>query len=199
MPEHTDPAIPVDGLFRSDDGFPHREILVVCGDDLHHFLGGIVETHEVLDDVEQTFLRKHAVNHGAPRRGLRSGIIAIHRLPSRVTVLIRRNRANPGLGHIAHHAKHVGHEQARYLLHVLAQLQVSVRSVRLLARRGLQLEQHQRHAIHENDDVGTFLGIFHERPLVHDVEIVVLRIVEIKQPNDVIALFLAVKEVHFNS
>ena len=31
------------------------------------------------------------------------------------------------------------------------------------------------------------------------MEIVVLGIVEIKQPNDVITLFLAVKEVHFDS
>lgn len=126
MPEHANLAIPIDGLIRSDDGFPHREILVVCGDDLHDLLGGIVEAYEVLDDVEQPFLREHAVNHGAPCRGLRSGIVAVNRLSSHVTVLVGCDRADPGLGHIAHHAEHVGHEHARYLLHVLAQLQVRV-------------------------------------------------------------------------
>ena len=83
--------------------------------------------------------------------------------------------------------------------HVISQLKIRLGSVRFLSRGTLQLEQHKRHAIHENNHIGTFFGILHEGPLVHNMKIIVIGIRVIKQIDYVVAIFLPVKEMHFNT
>ncbi len=199
VPEHADLAVARHGLLGALDGLAHAEVLVVGGEDLHGPVIAVVEADEVLDQVEQARLGHHAVEHRLPGRRLGLGVVAVGRLPRHVAVLVGGDGSHAGLGHVAHHAESVRDEQAGDVVHVVAQLQVGVGGVCLLTRGRLQLEDDQRHTVHEGDDVRALLGVLDERPLVHDVEVVVFRVVEIEQPHDVVALLLAVEEAHLHA
>ena len=132
--QHADLTVALDGLRGPLDGLAHAEVLVVGGEDLDNPAVGVVEAHEVADYVEQSLLGKHAVEHRLPRRGLGLGVVPVHGFPGHEAVLVRRDGAHPCLGHVTHDAEDVGDEHAGDLAHVLTELLVGVRRIRLLAR-----------------------------------------------------------------
>ena len=196
VPEHADLAIACHRLHGAVGRLAHREVLVVPSEYLHNALGRVVKADEVVHDVDEALLAEHAVEHRLPVGVRRSRVVAVHALPGDVAVLLGRNGAHARLGEVAHHAEGVRHEQAGDVLHVVAQLLVGVARVGLLARRALQLKHDERHAVHEHDDVGPLLGVLDEGPLVHHVEAVVQRVPVVQEVDDVVALLLAVVEVH---
>ena len=124
------------------------------------------------------------------------GVIAIRGLPSHIAIFVGGNRSNPGLAHVAHDAENIGDEQRGDVLHVISQLKVRLRCICFLSRRALKLEQHKRHAVHENNHIGTLLGVLHKSPLVHNMEIVVVGIRVVEQVNYVVAIFPPVKKMY---
>ena len=157
MPEDADFAVSGYGLLGAFDCLPHAEVLVVRGKDLDRFIAGIAEANEVLDDVEQPTLLHHAEQHCLEVRVLGVRVVAVDRLPRCIAVLVSCNCADTRLRHIAHDAEHVGNEHSRDVMHIVAQLKIRIRGVHLFARRALQLEDDERHAVHEGDDVGPLL------------------------------------------
>ena len=199
VPEHAYLAVSAHGLHGAVGRLAHREVLVIPGEYLHDALGRVVEADEVVHDVDKALLAEHAVEHSLPIGVRRSRVVAVHALPGDVAVLLGRDGAHARLGQVAHHAEGVRHEQAGNVLHVVAQLLVGVARVGLLARRALQLEHDERHAVHEHDDVGPLLGVLDEGPLVHHVEAVVQRVLVVQEVDDVVAFLLAVVEVHLHA
>ena len=63
MPEDAQPALPLLAFAHRRDGPVHAEELVVAGEDLLRFAGGIVEDDEVLDEVDEIALAAHALQH----------------------------------------------------------------------------------------------------------------------------------------
>ena len=61
MPEHTDAAVTADSRLRALNGFVHREILVVAGEDLAVTALVLVETDEVAKYIEESPLLKHTL------------------------------------------------------------------------------------------------------------------------------------------
>ena len=135
MPEHACLAIAVHGMQGAVDRLVDAEVLMVCGENLRGSLFGLGEADEIAENVEQPFLREHAVKQGGPPDGDLVGdlrVIAVSGLPLHETILAGRDGTDAGIAHIGHHAERVIREQGRDDLHVVAQLQVGIRRVDVL-------------------------------------------------------------------
>ena len=199
VPEHAYLPIASHRLDGALCRLPHSKVLVVPREDFHHAVRRVAETDEVVNDVHEAFLGEHAVEHRSPvgMRGFR--IVSVNALPGDVAVLLRGNGADAGLREVAHHAEGVRNEHRGDVPHVVAQLLVGVARVGLLARGRLELEDDERNAVHEHDDVRTLRRVLHERPLVHHVEPVVQRVLVVQQVDDVVALLPAVEVAHLDA
>ena len=95
-------------------------------------------------------------------------ITPIYRLPLHKTVFTRRDR--PRLSHplIAHHTKSVINKERRNLLHIVTQLCISFRHVRILTRGRFELDHHQRQSIDKYDHIRTPYRVPIDRPLISD-------------------------------
>ena len=199
MPEHTNLTIASHGILRSLDGFVHGEVLMVARQYLIVLALVLAVANEVLDDVDESFLPEHTFEEHVVIHHLGALIHAVLRLPLHESVLARSNRASLRLRHVAHHAEHVVGEHRRNLLHVVLQLAICSAGVCLLPRWRLQLHQHHRQTIQEQNQVGTFLRLLHVGPLVHQQEVVSAHVLVIHQIHDVVLQFLAVVETHLDA
>ena len=63
-----------------------------------------------------------------------------------------------------------------------------------------QLEENERQSVHEYDNVGTLIrSPLNEGPLIYDMKIVAIGIIEVDETNDIVAVFLAVEPANFHA
>ena len=169
---------------------------MVAGQDL----GVLGEQDEVLQDIHQPRLGEHAVEWRLPVGELGGLVAAVGALPLHEARLVCGDGADLGRKHVADDTERVVGEKPWYLLLVVLDLLVCVGVVGLGTRRALQLEEHERQAVYEHDDVGALVGTALDvGPLVHDMELVALGVVVVHQPHDVGAILLAVVPAHLDA
>ena len=84
-------------------------------------------------------------------------------------------------------------------MHVVSDLSIGFRCVCLLARRTLQLHQHDRQSIQKKEYIRALIAVFNKSPLVGNNEGVVVRILIVNQINQSRAFFASDKIAHFNT
>ena len=189
MPEDTAPAIATNGLMHASKCLVHSEVLMIASKNLC-ILG---EQDEVLQDVDETRLGKHAVQGCFPIGELSCLVAAVNALPLYKARLVGGDGADFGVQHIADNAEGIVHKERRNLALVVLDLLIGIFIVSISASRRLQLEKHERQAIHEHDNVGPFVrSALDVGPLVYDMKLVALGIVEIYKAHDIVLIFLAI-------
>ncbi|MNF62263.1 hypothetical protein D3C84_439400 [compost metagenome] len=158
MPDH--PALMAAAGTRGGDhllnGGAHGVELVIAGNLLHQ-PAVILEQHEVAQVIEQ-----HLRRQGTPYQGFqlvelaqRVKIFAVDGAPVHEALGIGRQRAHAGFAAVGNHQNFVVLEQIRDLFLVGLDLVEGFAQVSLHIGRVLQLQQHQRQAVDEQDDVRT--------------------------------------------
>ena len=153
------------------------EVLVVAGKQLDQSAWTVLEGDEVLDQVEHTLLRAHAPDHRLQRDDAFLAL-GVDLLPLREELPARRDRPHLRLSAIREDDEAVGSEDSRDRVAVVAE--VVVVGVLEVLVRGLQLDEHERDAVDEPDEISTALVEVRVDPELGDEqEIVVLRMLPV--------------------
>ena len=192
MPEYA--ALAIGGVLGGGHRLFYREILVIPRQDLKCVLTVHVEADKIPENIQKPGFLKYPLKKCIKLGVCRVLIAAVPGFPLHEPVLAGGDGPGLGDGQVAHNADGVIDEQGRDLVHVVAQLPVGRRGVRLLTGGGFQLHHHQREAVHEQHHVQTLLGVLHHRPLVDDGEVVAGGVVVVDEVHQGGAL-LAVHEV----
>ena len=153
------------------------EVLVVAGEQLDEPTGQVLERDEVLDQVEEALLGAHAPDHRLQRdRAFLA--LGVDLLPLREELPARRDGPDLGLRAVGEDEESVRDEQVRDGVAVVAE--VVVVGVLQVAVRRLQLDEHQRDAVDEADQVGAPVVQVGVNPELGDEEeVVVLRVLPV--------------------
>ena len=137
------------------DGRPHRVELVVAGDLLDQ-AAVILEQHEEAQVVQQVGRCQHAAHKGLQlvERAERVDRVAVDRAPGHEALGVGRQRAQQRVGAVGDHQHLVVLEGVGDLFLVGLDLVKGLPDVGVRVGRVLQLDQHQRQAVDEQDDVG---------------------------------------------
>ena len=164
-------------LLHPGEGVVDTEVLVVAGEQLDEPTGQVLEDDEVLDQVEQAFLGAHAPDDRLQRD--RSFLaLGVDLLPLREELPARRDGPHLGLRAVGEDDEAVRGEQVRDGVAVVAE--VVVVGVLQVAVRRLQLDEHERDAVDEADQVGAPVVQVGVNPELRDEqEVVVLRVLPV--------------------
>ena len=144
---------------------------MVASEQLDEATGQVLEGHEVLDDVEQALLGAHAPDDRLQRH--RSFLtFGVDLLPLGEELPARGDGPDLGLRAVGQDQEPVRDEEVRDGVAVVAQV-VVVRMLQV-AVRCLQLDEHQRDAVDEADQVGTAVVQVGVNPELRDEEEVVV-------------------------
>jgi hypothetical protein len=155
---------------------------MVAGELLDDALGGVLEHHEAAHQLEEPALVEDAVEQREQLEGAgRDHLLAVDRAPRREPLEARADRADPGLA-VGDDQERVVGEQRRDLLLVGLELLVGVGQRRVLIPRVLELDHHQRQAVHHDDHVGAPVVVaLDDRELVDRHPVVLLGVVVVDQ------------------
>lgn len=172
------------------DGCVDRVELVIASDDLVQSAAVRVflEDDEVLQQIQKPLPLEDALHqHVQLQHGLRGVSFAVDRPPDLEPLLIRRQRADPGLQPVAHHEHGVVGQQRGDFRLVGLHLGVGGPDRRVFVGRVLQLDQGQRQTVDEDHDIGPPVVLsFDHRELLDRQPVVRIDVVEVDQP-DVVA------------
>ena len=185
VPEHA--AFTV-GFLRNPrllNGLAHSEVLMIACQHLETPLPAAGKENEVLQNIQQALLLKHALIKGIE---LGIGVVfiaAVLRLPLHEAIQPRGDGACLVGGEVADDTNRIVVEHGGDVLHVIADLAVCVFYARFVLRWAFQLHQHQRKAVDKEDDVrAAIVPIFNERELIDHIKCIQLRMRIVNQPDD---------------
>ena len=182
VPEHPDLALLLHGIECATERLVHGKILMVSPEYLPSLSVRLVKAKEVLYQVEQAGLVEDAMEEGMiVGYGVRF-VLAILGFPLHVALLLGGKGSRTGGEHIRNHIEAIVHEQARNLLLVRLDLIVGIILAHPLIGRRFQLHDHDGKPVEHHHQVASLGGKFFHRPLVHDAEIILFRMVIIRQP-----------------
>ena len=146
----------------------------------------VLEHDEMPDEVKKAAFIEHAaqqhfkLRHGGGRDGF-----AVNGAPRHEAFLVRADGADARLQAVGNNQHRVVDEQRRDLLLVGLKLLERLPDVGVFVRRIFQFDDTQRQAVDENHDVGAAVVLaFNHRELVHHQPVVVVRVIEINQPDN---------------
>ena len=123
-------------------------------------------------------------------------VAAVLGLPLHEAVFPGGDGAGLGGSEVAHHADGVVDEQRGDLVHVVAQLPVGVGGIGLLPGGGLELHDHQGHAVDKENHVRALFALLHHRPLVGHGKAVALRVGIVQKIDKLRALLPVDPDLH---
>ena len=182
MPEHACLLRPLrDSVPGRFNCLPDSVVLVVAGEDLVRLRAGLDEAHEVLQDVEEP-RRLEDASEEYTEVG-ESVLLAppVRGLPLHEAVFPAGDRADAGMHLVGDDAELVEHKRLGHVLHVVAELEVGIRDLGRLARRGLQLGDCHGKPVQQEEEVEPLVGETSHFPLAHDPERVSAPIREIHE------------------
>ncbi len=158
--------------------------LVIAGHFLEqHAAGVFLEDNEVVDKIEKTPFFKHTAKQDIQlwHRGRRNGL-ALDGAPWHETLFVGGDGADAGFQAVGDYQKGIVGEDRGDLLLVGLELVESIPDGGVFVGRVFQLEDGQRQAVYEDDDVGAavVLALDH-RELVHHEPVVGVRVLEIDE------------------
>mmetsp|Transcript_59150 Transcript_59150/g.139316 ORF Transcript_59150/g.139316 Transcript_59150/m.139316 type:complete len:660 (-) Transcript_59150:2296-4275(-) len=175
VPEHAQPAAQLAAVPELLEGVVHADELVVLRDDL---LRLAVEHAEVLHVVQQPLRRQEAQYHaldaqtpGGNGRAVQLLFLIVHPQPGEKVLPLRGEAAQPGLDAIAQQAQRIGGEDLRDLGLVGGEVVVERRAQLHVAV--LQLDEHQRQAVHVQQHVGSAVAMLAAHPELAHGQVVV--------------------------
>ncbi len=171
------------GNQRHADRFPHAVELVVADALLYQPVAVLLEEDEI-EEVIQEEVRAEEAAHDGFQLKFQPGPVVLVRdgAPGQEPLRRRSERADPGVGSVADDQGLIEHQQVLKLGLVGLELVVSLPDAGALVGGILQLEEPERQAIDEDDDVrpARLLAAGHSE-LIDDQKVVVLRGVEINE------------------
>ena len=174
---------------RRAQGLLHRNIdrvkLMIAGDLLRHGAAAeIFEHDEVAKEIEEAPLVENSLDHDLEfRQVIFSERLARDRAPGFEPLPARAERADARLDSVRNQQRLVVSEQRLNLGLVGLQLLIGIPDRRVLVRGILQLDNTERKAVDEDDDIRPpVVFVFDDGELIDGEPVVVVRIIEIDQP-----------------
>jgi hypothetical protein len=175
----------------------NSEILVVTGDKLDEPARQFLENDEVLDDVQQALLGARPPKHGFQRNAALFAF-GIDLLPFQEVFPGRGDAAHLGLGTIRQNNERVRREQVWDRVAIVAE--VVIVGVMQILVTGLELDEDQRNAIDESQEIGaSFIQVALDPQLRNEKKLVVVRVLPVndREPlGDLAAVGLTHRDGH---
>jgi len=204
VPHHAHALVAVRSrrAHRALDGLVDGVVLVIGGDLLDHLPGAGLEHGEIVHQVKEAARLEYTFDQHLELWLLRRGQdVALDGAPGLEPFPARREGAHPRAAAVADRQDFVGSEQVTNVVLVGQELVIGAANGGAFVGGILQLDDRQRQAVDEQHDIraahGARLGAqIHagDRELVDGQPVVVVRIVEVHQP-DLVVLELAVSAV----
>ena len=160
MPEHTALTICFCTLLGGYNCLADSEILVIASQDFD-LLGAIIaKQNKVFQNVQESLPLENSLKESIKLGKLVILVAAVLSLPFHIAVFTGGNGAGLGRHHIAHNANAVINKHTGDFLHIVTNLLISLRCIRLLPGGALQLHQHNRDTIQEYQKVRALDAVF---------------------------------------
>ena len=199
MPEHANLAVAADGLARFHQCLVYGKILMICSHNLCRAPILVVETQEVLQNVDKPFPSEDALKECLIVDNLYGLCLAVTALPLHISVGLGCQRSCLGGQHVAGHTKGVIDKQRRAFLLILLDLQIGILFLHVVVGRRFQFYHHQGQTVHEDHNVAANLLFLHHAPLVANLELVMQGMLEVYQPNKRRLLSPLFRVFHFHA
>ena len=190
MPEHAALAVRGRGYLRLFNGAAHGEILMIAGEDLYGVRRVVGKQYEVLDDVQQPVALEHTLIEGVELGKGCVLVAAVLGLPLHEAVQPGSDGSGLVGAQVADDAEGIVIKHAGDVLHVVADLVIGVLRADLVLGWRFQLDQHQRQAVDEYDDVrAAIVAVLHIGKLVDRIKGVAIDVLIVHQIHEGVALF----------
>lgn len=199
MPEYAALTVGKSGVPGRFNGFFNGKILVVARQYFHGLFSVIGKTDKVFKNIQQALFLEQPLEKGVKLGEPGIFITAVYRFPFHETVFSGGDGSGLGSHLVAHHANGVVNKHGGDFLHVIAELPVGFGSVRLFPGRRFQLNKHDRQTVQEQNHVRPLAAVFHECPLIGHNKGIIVRIIVIRQVDNIGTHFALVAVLYGNS
>ncbi|OPZ20433.1 MAG: hypothetical protein BWZ04_01825 [Firmicutes bacterium ADurb.BinA205] len=174
MPEHTAFTVGDSCFFGGFDSLTNGKILMIARKYFMALQALIGEQDKVFQNIEQTVFCEDTLKECVKLSILRILVTSVLRFPFHVAVFARSDRACTVLREVTHNADRIIYEHRRNGVHIVPDLRIGFGSVGFLTGRRFQFHKHHGQTVDEQQDIGAFLVILDESPLIcHDKGVVV--------------------------
>ena len=159
----------------------------------------MIKADEVTDDIEQSIFGEDTMKERIVTNVLLVNVFAVHTFPLHIAFLISGDCTGIGEVHIRNDIEGViGKEVRRFQLIVL-HLEVGIMNGYSFLGWRFEFDDHQRHAVDENDHITSDGIVSFDAPLIGDMKIIVGVVVIVNELHQFRSLFPIMHERHFHT
>ena len=200
VPKHATFAVCACGYDRAFNSLAHSEILMISRQNLYRLLRIAGEQNKVFQNIQQPGFLEHSLIESIKLDSRVVLILSIFTFPLHKAVKPGGDRSGLVGGKVADYADGVVIEQGWNILHIVADLIVSVLCAHFVLGGTFQFHQNQRKTVDKQNNVrAAVVAALQKGKLIHHIKGVVLHILIVYQTDNRGAFFALFKKLYRNT